>query len=63
MAVTSCFEKLTDDELKMLEENVVVVRIQKRGRNLCKQGTLASHIMYLCCGLAKIYMEKRIGQP
>ena len=60
MAVTSCFEKLTDDELRMLEENVVVVKY-KRGENLCKQGTLASHIMYLCCGLAKIYMENESG--
>lgn len=60
MAVTSCFEKLTDDELRMLEENVVVVKY-KRGENLCKQGTLASHIMYLCCGLAKIYMEHESG--
>ena len=44
MAVTSCFEKLTDDELRMLEENVVVIKY-KRGENLCKQGTLASHIL------------------
>lgn len=60
MAVSTCFEKLTDEEMLLLEENVVVVNY-KRGEILCKQGTLASHIMYLCCGLTKIYMENEAG--
>ncbi len=60
MAVASCFEKLSDEEMRLLEENLVVVNY-KKGEILCKQGTLASHIMYLCCGLVKIYMENDAG--
>lgn len=55
-AIADCFEKLTDEELLLLEENNVMLTY-KKGENLCKQGTLASHIMYICCGLVKIYME------
>ena len=55
-AIADCFEKLTDEELLLLEENHVVLTY-KKGENLCKQGTLASHIMYICCGLVKVYME------
>ena len=51
-----CFDKLTNDELKMLEENKVQVSY-KKGENICKQGSFASHIMYICKGLVKIYME------
>lgn len=59
-AVANCFEKLTDEELFLLEENVLVVNY-KKGENLCKQGTLASHIMYICNGLVKVYMENSSG--
>ncbi len=55
-AIADCFEKLTDEELLMLEENHVVLTY-KKGETLCKQGSMASHIMYICCGLVKIYME------
>lgn len=55
-AIADCFEKLTDEEMLLLEENHVVLNYRK-GENLCKQGTLASHIMFICCGLVKIYME------
>ena len=55
-AIADCFEKLTDEELHLLEENHVVLTY-KKGENLCKQGSMASHIMYICCGLVKIYME------
>jgi len=59
-AIADCFENLTDDELLLLEENHVVLTY-KKGENLCKQGTLASHIMYICCGLVKVYMENESG--
>lgn len=59
-AVANCFEKLSDEELFLLEENVLVVNY-KKGENMCKQGTLASHIMYICNGLVKVYMENDIG--
>ena len=55
-AIADCFEKLTDEELLLLEENHVVLTY-KKGGNLCKQGTLASHIMYICNGLVKVFME------
>jgi len=54
--ISDCFEKLTDEELLLLENNHVLVTY-KKGENLCKQGTLASHIIFICCGLVKIYME------
>lgn len=58
--VSNCFEKLTDEELRLLEENHVSITY-KKGGTLCKQGATTSHIMYICCGLAKIYMENNAG--
>lgn len=58
--VADCFEKLTDEELLLLEENNVFITY-KKGETLCKQSTFASHIMFLCCGLAKVYMENSAG--
>lgn len=52
----NCFEKLNDEELKLLEQNKLQVSY-KKGENICKQGSFASHIMYICSGLVKIYME------
>lgn len=60
LAVASCFEQLTDQELLLLEENLLVVNY-KKGENLCKQGTVASHVLFLCCGFVKIYMENESG--
>ncbi len=59
-AVAECFDKLTDEEMLLLEENHVVLNY-KKGETLCKQGTIASHIIYVCCGLVKIYMENESG--
>jgi CRP/FNR family transcriptional regulator len=59
-AVENCFQTLTDEEMLLLENNLVVVNY-KKGEILCKQGTLASHIMYICNGLVKIYMESEAG--
>lgn len=59
-AVANCFNKLNDEELLLLEDNLIVVQY-KKGEILCKQGTMASSIMYLCCGLVKIYMEDNRG--
>ncbi len=58
--IAECFEKLTNEELLILEENNVFVTY-KKGETLCKQNTLASHVMFLCCGLAKVYMENNSG--
>lgn len=58
--IADCFEKLTDEELLLLEENNLFVTY-KKGEMLCKQNTYASHVMFMCCGLAKIYMENSAG--
>lgn len=58
--INLCFEKLTDEELRLLEANQVSITY-KKGEILCKQGATTSHIMYLCSGLAKIYMENNAG--
>lgn len=51
-----CFDKLSKEELELVENNQVEVTF-KKGEILCKQGTLAPHVMFLCSGLVKIYLE------
>lgn len=51
-----CFEKLTDDQQLRLENHSVIVKFRK-GEIICKQGALASHIMFMQKGLAKVYLE------
>jgi CRP/FNR family transcriptional regulator len=55
----SCFEELTEKELDIIEKNKLVVKYHK-GENICKQGSFASHIIYLREGLVKVYLE---GNP
>ena len=55
----NCFSKLTDDELLLLEKNKLEVKY-KKGEMICKQGTYASHIMYVCTGLVKVYIENEV---
>jgi CRP/FNR family transcriptional regulator, polysaccharide utilization system transcription regulator len=52
----SCFEQLTEAEKFEIEANSVEV-IYKKGENICKQGSFASHIIYLEDGLVKSYLE------
>jgi CRP/FNR family transcriptional regulator, polysaccharide utilization system transcription regulator len=56
----NCFEKLKDDELLLLEKNRLEISF-KKGETICKQGSFASHIMYICKGLVKIYVENESG--
>ena len=51
-----CFDSLTDDENKLIEENSVLVEY-KKGELICKRGSFASHIMFLEKGLVKVYIE------
>ncbi|MEA1874907.1 MAG: Crp/Fnr family transcriptional regulator [Bacteroidota bacterium] len=44
----------------MLEKNRLEVSY-KKGEIICKQGAFASHIMYICKGLVKIYVENDQG--
>lgn len=52
----SCFDYLTDEEKKLIEENKIEITYQK-GETVCKQGSFSSHIIYLKEGLVKVYLE------
>jgi len=51
-----CFDMLTPSEKSELESNSVKVKY-KKGEIICKQGALASHIMYMERGLAKVFLD------
>jgi len=55
----SCFDLLTLDEKELVDSKSVLVNY-KKGEMICKQGSFATHIMYLEKGLVKIYLE---GNP
>jgi CRP-like cAMP-binding protein len=55
----SCFDLLTDEEKDLVANTSVSVNY-KKGETICKQGSFASHIMYLEKGLVKVYIE---GNP
>lgn len=55
----SCFDLLTQEEKELVDTRSVLVNY-KKGEMVCKQGSFASHIMYLEKGLVKIYLE---GNP
>ena len=54
-----CFETLTDEELHLLETNRLEIKY-KKGETICKQGTFASHVIYICKGLVKVYIENEV---
>lgn len=53
-----CFDLLSPEEKALVEGNQVIVNY-KKGETVCKQGSLASHILVLKEGLAKVYLEGR----
>jgi CRP/FNR family transcriptional regulator len=55
----TCFELLTDEEKKLVDDNMVEV-FYKKGEPICKQGSFASKIIFLSEGLVKVYLE---GNP
>jgi CRP/FNR family transcriptional regulator, polysaccharide utilization system transcription regulator len=55
----SCFDLLTEEEKELVNTRSVEVNY-KKGEMICKQGSFATHIMYLDKGLVKIYLE---GKP
>jgi CRP/FNR family transcriptional regulator len=55
----SCFNELTEEQQQRVEESKVSLKY-KKGENICKQGSFASHIIFLKKGLAKVYLE---GNP
>lgn len=55
-----CFEKLTQNEQKFIDDNTVKIKY-KKGENICKQGSYASHIMSVESGLIKVYIDDGIN--
>ena len=55
----SCFDALTDEEKKMVEDHKVNIKY-KKGEVIAKQGSFASHVIFLQEGLVKVYLE---GNP
>jgi CRP/FNR family transcriptional regulator len=51
-----CFDQLNDEQMAYIDANSIEVTYSK-GETICKQGTLAPHIMVIKEGLAKIYLE------
>jgi len=55
----SCFDFLTPEDQELFDNYKADVRY-KKGETVIKQGTFASHVLYLKEGLVKIYLE---GNP
>jgi CRP-like cAMP-binding protein len=51
-----CFDALTEEQLALLEKKQVTVQYNK-GEIIAKHGSFASHVVFLCEGLVKVYME------
>jgi len=51
-----CFEKLSEDELKLLDASSVKIRY-KKGEVICKQGGFVSQVMYVETGLVKVFLD------
>lgn len=51
-----CFELLSNEEKNILENRKVEVKFN-RGEIIAKQGVFATHVMFLCEGLVKVYLE------
>ncbi len=51
-----CFDKLTETEKIQLDSNSVTMRY-KKGEMICKQGSFASHVMFMEKGLAKVFLD------
>lgn len=53
-----CFDLLTKDQRTIIEDSMVTVEYEK-GEVIAKQGSFASHIVFLCEGLLKVYYESK----
>lgn len=51
-----CFEALTPEQTALLEKKQVTVEYNK-GEIIAKHGAFASHVIFLCEGLVKVYIE------
>lgn len=55
-----CFDKLTQAEAELLEQKSVRIKF-KKGEIICKQGSFASHIMYVEKGLVKVFLDNGVN--
>lgn len=53
---SACFDVLSEEEKELLAKNTVDIRY-KKGEVIAKQGSFASHIIYLTDGLVKVHIE------
>jgi len=51
-----CFDVLTDDQLELINKKQVEVHY-KKGEVIAKYGAFATHLIQLCEGLVKVYLE------
>ena len=51
-----CFDMLTDQERKLLDDNSVIIKY-KKGETICKQGGFVTQVMFLEKGLAKVFLD------
>ncbi|NPA67815.1 MAG: Crp/Fnr family transcriptional regulator [Chlorobi bacterium] len=47
---------LSDDDIRSIRQNCTIIRF-KKGETVCKQGTDATHVLYLAKGMVKLYIE------
>lgn len=55
----NCFEVLTEEEKQIIENHTVDIKY-KKGEVIAKQGSFASHVIFLKEGLVKVFLE---GNP
>lgn len=53
---STCFSKLSDEELQSIDDNKVTLKYRK-GEIIAKQGAFVPQILYLQKGLVKVYKE------
>ncbi|MFN2379206.1 MAG: Crp/Fnr family transcriptional regulator [Bacteroidales bacterium] len=51
-----CFDKLSDSERKLIDDNSVKIKYRK-GETICKQGGFVTQVMFLETGLAKVFID------
>jgi CRP-like cAMP-binding protein len=51
-----CFEFLTDEQRELVESKQVEVKY-KKGEVIAKHGAFSTHVIFLCEGLVKVYLE------
>jgi len=52
---SECFDVLTEEEKELLEKNTIHIEY-KKGEIIAKQGSFASHVIFLKEGLVKVYI-------